>query len=215
LSSTSDEVNIETPSLAKVLKDAIDSRLVEVHTAMPGVIVTYDPSKQQAQVQPSLKRKYADGTIEPLPPISNVPVVHPRGGGASILLPIASGDPCLLVFAERSLDNWKSEGGISDPDDTRKHHLSDAFCIPGGSAFNGAVAGDASNLIIKNGSSKITVDPGGKFKIANTSNELFDLIDQLFDLFSKTQVLTALGPQMFVNLPDYVALRTKFATLKG
>lgn len=215
MSSTADEINIESPSLAKVLKDAIESRLVDVHTAMPGVIVSYDSSKQQAQVQPSLQRKFAGGTVSALPPISNVPVVHPRGGTASILLPIAAGDPCLLIFSERSLDNWKSQGGISDPADTRKHHLSDAFCIPGGSAFNGSVAGDSSDLIIKNGTSVITIKPSGKFKVSNGTNELFDLIDQLFTLFSQTQVLTAIGPQMFVNLPDYAMLKAKFASLKG
>ena len=210
------ETNPESPTMAKVIQDAIEARLIDVHTAMPGMIVSYDPSKQMAQVQPSLKKKYSNGTIVPLPIINNVTVVHPRGGTAAILLPLKAGDPCWLIFGERSLDNWKSQGGISDPADTRKHHLSDAVCIPGGSSFSQAIAGDASDFIFQNDQCEFRLKSAGTFSLKNKAagNELIDLLVQLLTALVATQTLTALGPQPFVNNADYVALKTKFTSLK-
>lgn len=213
----SDEINVESPTFAKVIKDAIESRLVDVHTALPGTIQSYDAAKQMANVQPTIMRKYHSGKISSLPVINNVPVVHPRGGKAAILLPLKAGDPCLLIFSERSLDIWKSKGGQVDPQDTRKHTLSDAFCIPGGSDFSSAIAGDASDLIMINDKSKITQKAAGTIKIENTAtaDELMDLLVQLLTALIATKTLTALGPQPFINLADYVALKTKFQNLKA
>lgn len=212
----SDELNIESPTMAKVIKDAIEARLVDVHTALPGTIQSYDPAKQMANVQPNIQRKYSSGKITSLPVINNVPVVHPRGGKAAILLPLKAGDPCLLVFSERSLDIWKSKGGQVDPQDTRKHTLSDAFCIPGGSDFGTAIAGDASDLILINDKSKVTQKAGGQIKVENlnTNDELMDLLVQLLTALIATKTLTALGPQQFINNATYVALKTKFQNLK-
>lgn len=123
----------QTPTFAKVLRDAIDARLAEVHTCLPAEIVKFDKATNLADVSPCLKRKYAaDEAVVDLPVIPSVPVVQPRGGGAAILFDLKPGDPVLLVFSERSIDGWKTTGGKVDPKDPRKHHLSDAFAIPGG-----------------------------------------------------------------------------------
>jgi hypothetical protein len=76
-----------------------------------------------------------------LPPLQNVPLVLPYAQGAGLLLtlPITSGDPCLLIFADRPIANVAEHGGIQPPDTglerpknrMRSHHLSDAICIPG------------------------------------------------------------------------------------
>lgn len=123
----------DTPSMAKVIKDAIEARLCEVHTAMPAEIVSFDKATGLASVTPSLKRRYVlNGELVDLPVISNVPVLNPRGGGALISFDMQKGDPVTLLFSERSLDKWLSAGGKVDPGDPRKHALSDAYAFPGG-----------------------------------------------------------------------------------
>jgi hypothetical protein len=76
-----------------------------------------------------------------LPPVANVPVVLPFAQGAGLLLtlPIRGGDECLIVFADRSLDNFVQSGGVQpsvataseDTTTPRSHSLADAICIPG------------------------------------------------------------------------------------
>jgi hypothetical protein len=119
-----------TPQLEEVLKNAIEQRLVQVHTSMPGVIAKYDAQKQICDVRPAIKRKYPSGEVVELPLLTNIPVAHPRAGKARIHLPLKEGDSVEICFSERSLENWNAKGGIVDPEDPRKHHLSDAYVKP-------------------------------------------------------------------------------------
>lgn len=112
--------------------------------AMPGTVSSFNPSTQRATVVPGVKMKIVQGnevSYVDLPEIHNVPVVTPYGFAGSVLLthPINSGDPCLLVFSDRPIDNFLQTGRSENPGSTvghetttaRAHHLSDAICIPG------------------------------------------------------------------------------------
>lgn len=123
------------PTLAEVIRAALDSRLNDVHVALPGKIVTYNPSTQEADVLPTIRRALptADGGIthEDLPIIPAVPVVFPRGGGYSMTWPLAPGDHVLLVVCSSAIGQWAVTGITSDPVDLRRHDLSHAVAIPG------------------------------------------------------------------------------------
>lgn len=116
----------------------------QIRCAMPGVIQSFDPATQTATVQPALKMKITlgkDVSHLSLPVVQNVPVVLPFAQTAGLLLtlPIKAGDECLLIFADRGMDNFIQAGGVqptpsSGNEDTttpRAHHLTDAICIPG------------------------------------------------------------------------------------
>ena len=47
-------------TLEKVIQTAIDSSLKELHTSLPGVIQSFDPVEQLADIQPTIKRKQKD-----------------------------------------------------------------------------------------------------------------------------------------------------------
>lgn len=136
-----------TPTFEQVLTTAIESKLIDLHTAMPGVVESYDPTKQTISVVPALKRKYESGEVVTRPLINNVPVCFPRGGSFSITHPLKKGDSVLLVISERSLDVWKKNGGTVDPNDPRKFNLTDAFAIPGGYPQTNVVAGATADKI--------------------------------------------------------------------
>lgn len=125
-----------SPNLAELISEAFDIRLGDLHTALPGRIESYDAAKQEADVKPLIKRliSAADGDeiLEEIPVIPNVPIAFPRAGGYFVTFPLAKGDHVLLIFAERSIDNYQAGVGIdSDPDDFRMHSLTDAVAIPG------------------------------------------------------------------------------------
>jgi len=125
-------------TLPSVIKKGINERLKELHTAMPGIVETFDPVAQTASIQPAIKRvfKTNDGEKEILTPtelpiLINVPVIFPRGGGFSLTFPVKKGDECLLTFCERSIDNWHQFGTIKIPGAKRFHALSDATAFVG------------------------------------------------------------------------------------
>lgn len=218
----------ETPIFEQVLTNAIEARLLEVHTSLPCVI-TNVRSNSIVDIQPLLQRKYRDGSLVKLPIIQNCPVSHPRGNDYWIKLPLSVNDKGTALFAERSLDNWLASGDFVDPNDHRLHHLTDAIFIPGLYPQNSVVAGDASDLVVNNGKSEIQFKKSGRFKIKNDTNELLDVLDQITaQLSALAQSLsvdttnTVFGPMKLNNFSTYAtiegeldSLKAKLETLKG
>jgi len=124
-----------SPALAEVLRNVLDARLLDVHIGLPARIERYDPVKQVVDVQPLIKGIYegeeGERIAEQLPVIPNVPCQFPGGGGFRITFPVSQGDECFLVFSESSLDVWLSTGGVVDPLDERRFHLTDAVALLG------------------------------------------------------------------------------------
>ncbi len=134
----------QTPTLSDVIEGALEARLDDVHTSMPGRVVSFDRDSCTANVQPTIKKIYTreDGTefAANLPVIPSVPVVFPGSGSAAaggtgsfgITFPINKGDEVLLVFSSASLDSWKlSRDQLVAPKPYKPHALSDAIAIPG------------------------------------------------------------------------------------
>lgn len=163
--------NESLATLAANIKQGIETRLKDVHTSMPAIIESFDAATQLATVQPAIKRifKTNDGETElltpsPLPILINVPVQFPRGGGFSLTFPVAKGDECLLVFAERSIDNWHKNGGVQNPGAKRFHSLSDATAFVGiSSLVNKIPSYDPTNVQLKkdDGLVKLTLKANG------------------------------------------------------
>lgn len=123
-----------TPSLAEVIRNALDSAFRECHVSLPAVVISYDATTQTAQVQPLLTLPVVDtnGNVsnESRPVINDVPVLFPSGGGYRLIFPVEAGDLVTLIMADQSLDIWKAKGTETDPIDLRTHDLSDAVAIP-------------------------------------------------------------------------------------
>lgn len=79
-----------------------------IHTAIPGSIVSFDPSTCLATVSPKMKYAKPDGSKIDYPNVAGVPVYFPQGANqkVSIAYPVKPGDGCLLIAAEQSLDFW-------------------------------------------------------------------------------------------------------------
>lgn len=201
----------ETPSLPQVLRDAIDDRLVDLNTMMPGEIATYDGKK--ADVRPHFIRQLTNGEEEVLPVIKNVPVVFPRTARAGIRLPVNVGDKGAIIFSQRSLDTWKSRGEQINPNDPRKHDLTDAVFFPGLYDLNDNLDFDKSKMDMVNdkalielsedGTIQIKSDtfvfkmtPSGKFSFDNGGAiEFVALLDRILDNLIALKVITGIGPQ--------------------
>jgi hypothetical protein len=124
------------PSQAEIIRRALESRISDVWTCLPGRVESYDSATQTADVLPTVRRPVpqADEEEPPihedLPVLPNVPVLFPRGGGYAITWPLQPGDHVLLVIATLSPQAWRTSGQPSDPGDLRLHHLGSAMAIP-------------------------------------------------------------------------------------
>jgi hypothetical protein len=177
-----------TPSELDIIRSVLDAALSEVHTCMPAEVVRVHASEHQRQfvdVQPSLQRRASneDGQVvdETLPVIPMVPVGYMQGGGFFISVPIAVGDFVLLVFAERSLDQWlqtarKGSQRAIAPGDVGTHTLEGAVALPCGPAPRSALlAGvSATDLVIGHVTgSRIQITPAGDVLAGGVSGHDF------------------------------------------
>lgn len=162
-----------TPTLTDLIQSFLEYRLSDLHTALPARIVKYEAEQQKASVQPLIKKQYQDGTAESNSIITGVPVIFPSGGGALLSFPIQPDDLVLLIFSERSLDNWVASSGQEvEPNDSRKHDFSDAIAIPGLFTFAKTLKADPNDVVLKYKDSNIKIKPDGTVEIAATKIQL-------------------------------------------
>jgi hypothetical protein len=120
-------------------KELVNRLLYGVNTCIPGIINSFDPITQTVNVTPAIQMRVQDAdrqeTFEDLPTLVQVPVCYPFAvtAGYALTLPIKEGDPCVLVFSQRAIENWHKLGGIQPPEDfaemSRHHDLNDAFAL--------------------------------------------------------------------------------------
>lgn len=123
---------------ADTLSRVIDAALLDVHTALPGRVRSYDAATQRAdvilgarRVVPAADEDTEEDTSEELPILVSVPVVWPTGGGYRLHAPLAAGDGVLVIFPESSIDRWLDSGDVADPALPTRHGIDGAIAIPG------------------------------------------------------------------------------------
>lgn len=156
-------------NLPDIVRDAITAWMSSMHTAMPGIIQSYDAAKKTVQILPSVKMAFKDGTIVSMPVITDVPVIFPGTTDMVMQYPLKKGDGALIIVSEACLENWI---GLPieevEPGDVRRFSLMDAFCIPGlftPKAPGKVGAGDGLEIIYKD--SSIIENDAGDILIAS------------------------------------------------
>lgn len=208
-------VGTTKPEFSDTIRAIVDTVLMDMYFGMPAKVKSYDPATQYATVEIQLFQKIA-GELVPYPPIPNVPVNHPRSsdGSAHIHFPVKVGDDVTLMFSSRSLDNWKSSGGMSDPDDPRKNHLSDCFAVLGGSSKADAFdVEDPDAIEIVNGDSKIQVFEDGTFAIKNGTTEFVSQVAAGFRQLSVDTTNTIFGPMELNGFETYAQISENIQTM--
>jgi hypothetical protein len=129
----------QTPTLAPLIKQAIEKRLLEVHTSLIGRIERYDHQSQAADIQPTWKE---------LPLLVDVPILFQRAGGFFISLPVQVGDFVQVILNETSIDDFLTETA-SKIDSAGRFTLQGAVAIPGVYPFSKPLTGaHKTNLVM-------------------------------------------------------------------
>jgi len=174
-------------SLDVAIDEIINSYLLAMHTILIGEVTEFNAAEQTLSVQPVNKRKMVTADMaEPLPIITDVPIVWPGAGDYWVTFDIPVGSAVLLLCAERNISVWMEEGGIVDPADPTKFDLSDAIAIPclnHKKSVLSTIDSDAitirnrdndayvklsgTKIEIKNGNGSVVLESNGKVKINN------------------------------------------------
>jgi hypothetical protein len=102
---------------------------------MPGIIQSFDSSKQTVSVKIAIREKLSFNgkpfeDVE-IPILGDVPIYMPRAGNFILTMPVKVGDECLVVFTDTCYDTWYETGNIGNKIDNRRHDLSDGIAFLG------------------------------------------------------------------------------------
>ena len=126
------EIPIETS-----IESFTDAVKYEINTAIPASIVSYDEDTRTATVKVHYSDHFeSEGTEairEDWPPLPDCPVLWPRSNSFVFTWPLPKGTPVMLVFSQRSLQEWSASDGKTDVGSflLSTHNPGDAVVMPG------------------------------------------------------------------------------------
>jgi len=162
----------------EALRIALEGGQSQIWTALPSIVVKFDPVRQTCDVQPTISTtvRQQDGSFQDLnmPVLLDCPIQFVSGGGATLTFPIAVNDEVLVVFASRCIDSWWSQGGVRGQAEFRMHDLSDGFVLPGikSQPNKFTVSGTAVQLRTNDGAAFIELNPTTHDVAITTSGKL-------------------------------------------
>jgi len=145
------------------VEDTARSVVNQIHTALPGEIVSFNPGTGTAVVKPSGKYITSDGIGLAYPTITDVPVVFPlcQSAGIGLAFPVKKKDDCLIIVSEVELDAWRSG---AESESSLRFDLTSAVAIPGLLNGGGALAEKACSkdaVVIQAGATELMVYDAG------------------------------------------------------
>jgi hypothetical protein len=139
---SADSSRIEVPDLLEFINRRKFDFKSEINCATLGTIDSFDSLTQSASIRINYKRvvkeinasgdNASSNRVVDYPLLVNCPVVFLQGGSGYLTFPIESGDPCLVLFCDRDIDNWFEYGTTEQtPNSERMHDLSDGIALVG------------------------------------------------------------------------------------
>jgi len=158
------------------LKDAIDEVVYtaqkNMHTSLPGIITEFNASLQTVTVALAINRIIGGVSVK-ITPLLDLPIILPTAGGWHFTFPIKPGDECLVVFAERAIDNWFVKGGQQLPIEERVHDISDGFALIGVNSTPNVIPGyntDGMELRNEANDQRITFNSDGSISVSTENS---------------------------------------------
>lgn len=138
----------------------------DLHTQLPGKIVSIDYASNSATIQPLITTYINAETTIPFPQCIEVPInlISSGKGGAKITIPLKAGTTGLIKFSERDVTNWISGTGTEIVDPKIKDNLSMGAKLYPVSFEAGlftkasAIEWDSANIVIDNPGAKVLIN---------------------------------------------------------
>jgi hypothetical protein len=167
------------PDLRVILDQERDNSYSGLNCVRVGTVVSFNADTQTASIQlvntaQVFNKGLVKGTVPqapsliPYPILQDVPVFVLRGGSTFIGMPVSQGDTCLVLFNDRDLDPWLTNGTTGAPPNTlRMHSMADGIALVGISAIASAFADYLSLGITVNGNLNVSTGASDVFTSAD------------------------------------------------
>jgi len=162
--------NTFVESLNKFMRD----KLRNVHTVKPCVVTKVTGNR--VSVKPLTATKYHDGSQFDLPILDDVPLMiySANMGGARITVPIVKGDTVIVLCSDRDtgdMMNTKITSAQAFPaDEITPLELYPIMAIPCFYTIPSEKPISTTDIVIENGSTKVTIKPSGDIDLDTTAN---------------------------------------------
>ena len=113
-----------------LLHALFDQYMKNLHTVLPGEIISYDTETRRARIKPSISLVKTDGAEMARAELINIPVVTPGGGNWLISVNLMPGNQVICLFSERGINAFKETFTESSPDVDSFFSEKDAIAIP-------------------------------------------------------------------------------------
>jgi hypothetical protein len=209
---------INKPSLADALYAQKNDIFTQFNCHRVGIIQELDATSFTATIQivDNLVKDTYNGTVQyPFPPLAGVPVFMPCDVDKGLTFPIGKGTECLVLFNDRDIDRWFSNGQVQKPNSARMHSLSDGLAIVGfRSLLRPLTNYNAAATELKYGNTLVSLDD--KVKIQNATKNLKTLIDSFINVIKALQVVDPISGNLSITAATTTALnniKTEFDAL--
>lgn len=228
----------EAAQWRQIVRQAFD----DARCAAPAFLVADMAANQTVTAQIAIQERVrTSGGAQwwDVPPIVNVPVVMPRGGGYSITLPLKKGDEGLLVFCDTCFDNWWRDGRQNAPVaanvlataqkagtqpqpsgsqrqlEVRRHHVHDCGFVPGMWSQPNVLANySTTSLQIRRDDGQAVIDVSATgVTVTSSGGTPLALVNDVFFQWYKTNVQPFLVSKGYVG--PAVPLNSETTILKG
>jgi len=130
---------VADPSLKDVLDMLKRDIFLSLNCHHVGIVQEFDETKQTVRATIAYKKtmleRQSNGTYKELPKdypiLVDVPVVFLGGGDYAMTFPVQKGDECLILFNDRSIDDWFASSQVLPIKSPRLHSFSDGFALVG------------------------------------------------------------------------------------
>lgn len=141
--------------LHSLINDKIEKAKHEMFTGVPAKIVAYNANTQTCTAQPV----FQTGEL-PMPPIYNVPVIFPAGGGAVLSFPVKAGDRCWLAFSMYPIAEYVNGTGDTAVNNSmdRPHDINECVAFVGMGTMQKNYVPDPTLVMLRFGKTKLTMD---------------------------------------------------------
>jgi hypothetical protein len=189
------------PQLIDLLKLLKKDIMLNLNCHAIAQIEKFDKDKQTCSATIKYKKTFFEKdqagndtvVLKDYPILLDVPVIVLGGSTAHLTFPIASGDECLILFNDRSIDSWLASGQVGPVSSSRLHSFSDGIALVGLNSLANSIQNyDGTRAVLRNDKAMIGVGPN-LIRIANDQYNLNQLLQSLMmDLQSLTMQLSTL-----------------------
>ena len=197
---------IVPPELRDVLQAFRREIFASLKCAIPGIIQSFDGTPPTATIKVAMQATVGTD-VKDYPLLVDCPVVVIGGGGAYITFPIHAGDPCLVLFSDRALDNWYSTGNVVPPAQQRQHSLADGIALVGIHNLANPIenySADAAEFRFAAG--KIQITNEGQIHLTSAGGAVLDL-DEMVSFGNETTTLKTILDELITDLTNWVDTR--------